>query len=404
VVVALSDALDLVGVEDMAHGKRVGIMGACFARALGMAERDVGFMFDVGMLHDIGVSSTRAHRHLADTFDMPDFQQHCLIGHALLSEFAPLATMALPVRYHHTPWDELQTLGLEPAVAMQANIVHLADRVDALATKSKAEGHILRRSDAIRAKIATLSGTRFAPALVDAFMRESQAESFWLQLDPRGIEAALVFRLEEQLPYRASMDELRQLALIFSRIVDAKSRFTSEHSSGVGSLARYLGERMGVSTENCQKMEIAGLLHDIGKLRIPDEILEKPGPLDPEEAAIMRTHSYETYLILQTIRGFEEINQWAASHHEQPNHGGYPFRVDGNTLPLEARILRVADIFQALAQARPYRPGMDSAAVQEILQRMAREKSLDPKVVEVVFSDLPAALRAALPADTAVQG
>ena len=109
--------------------------------------------------------------------------------------------------------------------------------------------------------------------------------------------------------------------------MDAKSPFTAEHSVGVSRLARFLAERLGVSIENCEKLEIAGLLHDLGKLRVPDEILEKPGRLDKRERKIINTHSYETFQILRNIRGFEEITRWAAYHHEEPDGSGYPFHL-----------------------------------------------------------------------------
>ena len=97
------------------------------------------------------------------------------------------------------------------------------------------------------------------------------------------------------------------MAEMFSRIVDAKSPFTAEHSLGVARLARFMAERLGVDAINCDKIEIAGLLHDLGKLRVPDEILDKPRGLDERERKIMNAHSFETFQILRHIKGFEEI-------------------------------------------------------------------------------------------------
>ena len=94
VIYALSDALDLVGVDDVAHGKRVGIMAA---------ECDMSFLFDLGMLHDIGVSSTRTHSHLVGKFDWDGSQVHCEVGYALLKSFEPFRRMALPVPRSTTP-------------------------------------------------------------------------------------------------------------------------------------------------------------------------------------------------------------------------------------------------------------------------------------------------------------
>ena len=113
VIYALSDALDLVGIDDIAHGKRVGIMAAECAQAQGLAHEETAFLFDLGLLHDIGVSSTVTHSHLVSEFDWESSQGHCEVGYALLSDFAPLAKMALPIKYHHTHWEHLLAQGID---------------------------------------------------------------------------------------------------------------------------------------------------------------------------------------------------------------------------------------------------------------------------------------------------
>lgn len=138
-VFALSDALDLVGVDDVAHGKKVGIMSAMSAmcaQALGWGSQEQAGMFDLAMLHDIGVSSTQTHQHLLREFDWPDAHIHAELGYALLRDFAPLAHLAVPIRYRHTRWDQLQNKTahlLNERQALQANLIYLTDRVDTFA-------------------------------------------------------------------------------------------------------------------------------------------------------------------------------------------------------------------------------------------------------------------------------
>ncbi len=397
VIYALSDALDLVGVDDVAHGKRVGLMAAECGRVLGLAEGEVGFLFDVGMLHDIGVSSTRIHHHLVAQFDWDGSQVHCQVGHALLKGFAPFAGMALPVRYHHTRWDQLPHAVLDAPVLRTANLIYLVDRVDALAAPHYADNSLLMFADDIRARIAEHAGTFFSPELVELFLDASHTEAFWLDLEPRSIQARMVESLATARDYPANTDELKHLAGIFARIVDAKSPFTAEHSLGVARLARHLAERLGVSPDNCDKLEIAGMLHDLGKLRIPDEILDKLGRLDAAERKIINTHSYETFQILRNIHGFEEITRWAAYHHEEPDGSGYPFHLKADAMPLEARILRVADIFQAMVQIRPYRQGLSDAEVTTFMRDLSAAGRVDADVVKVLPAELPGARHAACP-------
>lgn len=395
VIYALSDALDLVGIDDLAHGKRVGIMAAQCAQQMGLATRETALLFDLGLVHDIGVSSTVTHHHLVAEFDWESSQGHCAVGHALLCDFAPLAALALPVKYHHTRWPALLEQGVDREVARRANLIYLVDRVDAMAAPHYADGSLLLHVPRIREQLAAHANSYFSPELVDGFLGASRAEAFWLNLEARGIQAYLADMLAQGEPYVASVPELKQLATIFSRIVDAKSPFTAQHSLGVARLARFLAERLGIAADNCDKIEIAGLLHDIGKLRVADEILDKPGRLDERERALMNAHSFETFQILRLIPGFEEIARWAAYHHEQPDGDGYPFHLPGETLALEARILRVADIFQAMVQDRPYRAGLSGDAVSEFMQGLCARGDVDAKIVAVALADLPAALAAA---------
>lgn len=387
VIYALSDALDLVGIDDVAHGKRVGIMAAECGKTLGLEERAFNFLFDLGMLHDIGVSSTRTHGHLVSEFDWDGSQAHAILGAELLTGFAPLAAMAEPIRYHHTRWDMLNTLALATEIKQQANLIFLVDRVDALAASHYAGNTLLQHVTGIRHTIEGYRGSYFAPELVDAFLESSRRESFWLLLEPRSIQAYLQDVLKHGDHGRASLDDLRKLAEIFSRIVDAKSPFTSAHSLGVARLARLLGERFNLPRERCDMIEIAGLLHDLGKLRVPDEILDKPGKLDSDERSVINSHSFETFQILRNIDGFEEIAPWAAYHHEEPDGNGYPFHLNGAELPLEARILRVADIFQAMVQNRPYRQGMSAAEAMNFMHELEAQGRVEPAILSMMAID-----------------
>lgn len=395
VVYALSDALDLVGVDDVAHGKRVGVMAAECARTMGLPPHEVQSVFDLGLLHDIGVSSTAVHQHLVEEFDWAGSQRHTIVGHEMLKDFRPLAHMALPIRYHHTRWDRMLAEGVDADVCRQANLTLLVDRVDVIAAPHYASRTVLQHRDAIRREIEARSGSYFDPELVQAFLKVSAHEAFWLNLEPSALAGYLADMLESDRAIAASRSEMLGLARIFSYIVDAKSPFTAAHSQGVARVARRIAERMGLSAARCYDLEIASLLHDLGKLRVPDEILDKPGQLDDNERLVMNTHSFETMQILRKIRGFEEIASWAADHHEAPGGVGYPYGLDGAALPLEARILRVSDIFQAMVQDRPYRKGFTPEAVAEFMRKQQERGAVDREVSALLLSNLDEMLAAA---------
>ncbi|HRE15043.1 MAG TPA: HD domain-containing protein [Usitatibacteraceae bacterium] len=402
VTCALAEALDLVGVDDLAHGKRVAIMAVEIGRRLGLPDDELDYLFDLGLLHDIGVSSTAMHRHLVESFDWAGAQGHADIGYERLAAFAPLAHFAMPVRYHHARWDEMAGAGLDCELVRRANLILLADRVDAFCAQLGAGEPLLAHADEIREAIREHSGTWFSPALVRAFLERAAAEDFWLMLEPAGVAAMLAHRASLAKPCWITLDEMRQLAHLFARIVDAKSPFTAQHSHGVARLSRLLAERLGLPPARCDLVEMAGLLHDVGKLRVPDEILDKPGPLTPAERAVVNAHSYETWRILRPIEGFAEVANWAAWHHEEPDGSGYPFHLKAGDLPLEARILRVADIFQALVQDRPYRRGLDPADAIGLLKGMAARGSVDPTVLEALVAEPKEPVQAARPGLRAV--
>ena len=394
-VYTLSDALDLVGVNDRFHGKRVAVMAATVGEELGWSRPDLEMIFFGGLLHDSGVSSTRVHKQLVTELDWSGAQDHCERGETLLSNFSPLTHLAPLVRYHHTHWEDLiQQLDLPERVALLSNLIYLVDRVDALASTHYGQDVLLVRNK-IRGTIGRYRENFFAPELVEAFLAVSHKEAFWLNLEPQHVKESTLAWMPQPSMRELESADVRQLARIFAIIVDAKSPFTAEHSIGVAQLSRWLAESAQLSPNTCDQMEIAGMLHDIGKLMVPDEILEKPGELELPEVAVIRQHSYETYQILKQIRGFEEIAGWAAYHHEALNGRGYPFHLGEDELSLEARIVAASDVFQAMAQNRPYRPSLSAKKILRKMNYRVHVGRLDENVVGLVANHLDDAYQAA---------
>lgn len=398
-ICCLTEALNLVGVDERQHGERVACMATQAARVLGWSPDRQSDLFHASLLHDCGVSSTRVHTKLVTELDWEGSERHCRIGAAYLTSFRPLAHLARVIRWHHTHWDALAGKhDVDEDTAWMSNLIYLVDRADALLAQYRAGGDAAPY-ERIRAKLATLSGQFFAPELVEAFLACSRGEAFWLALDPLDV-ADYVSHFDN--PGQPRIDEgrdLHDLARIFAHIVDAKSPYTYEHSRGVARLAARLAGRAGLPEARVRQIEIAGLLHDLGKLGVPDEILESTAPLDQHSRAIMHRHSYDTYRILNRIHGLEEIASWAGCHHETLIGDGYPFQYGAGQLGREARIIAVADVFQALAQDRPYRAGMKPDEVLRVLAAMRDEGKLDGEVVALVAGDLAACYDAALPKD-----
>jgi HD-GYP domain-containing protein (c-di-GMP phosphodiesterase class II) len=394
-VYSLSDALDLVGVDEVHHGKRVAYMAVEICRGLELNAQAMDDLYHAAMLHDCGVSSTSVHRKLVSELDWEGAGAHCERGFDLLRACPPLQHLAMMVLHHHTHWDQLQTLGLDELTALQTNAIYLADRVDALLAQHR-DQLVLAAVEEVRNTISSLTGDYFCPRLVEAFMGASGNEAFWLTLETERMSEYHSGWLLRGVRERLNFDAFRSIADIFSSIVDAKSSFTAEHSRGVARLARWLGKAAGLSEKSCQMLEVAGLLHDLGKLRVPDHLLDKRGELTAGEFLVMEQHSFDTYVILGRIRGLEEVAQWAGSHHERPNGTGYPFHQHGEALGLEPRIITVADVFQALAQNRPYRKALELDEIVAILSDMADREQVDSKIIGYIKADPRAAWEAAM--------
>jgi HD-GYP domain-containing protein (c-di-GMP phosphodiesterase class II) len=406
VVLALSDALDLVGTQVVQHGKRVAFMAASCGRSLGLEGEDAGDLLLAAVLHDCGVSSSRLHRRLlAEDLGFEEARDHAAAGARLLSRFRPLARVAEVVRLHHTPWDEPERNEADERTALLSNVVFLCDRVDALLQGRRGDDPLLQ-VDEIRRWVFARSGSSFSEVAVGAFLDASAAEAFWLTLEPHHLERALRDEMGTARHRTVPAPALLDLALLFAEIVDGKSPFTAAHSTAVARLAALLGRLAGLDDETCAQLRIAGLLHDLGKLRVPDEVLEKAAPLDEGEFAAIERHAFETFQILSRVEPLREIAAWAGYHHESLSGKGYPFRRRADQIPLPARLLAIADVFQALAQDRPYRGPLGATAILAHLRRFVGSGKLDPHGVDLVAEHLDACFEAATldAADAAAPG
>lgn len=177
------------------------------------------------------------------------------------------------------------------------------------------------------------------------------------------------------------------LAKFYSEIIDYRSKFTSTHSLGVAKTARLLAGHLGWSQPESDEIELAGYLHDLGKLAIPSDILNKKGKLTNSQFNIIKSHAYHTFQALAPIKSFKRSNQWASYHHEHLDGSGYPFGLGGKDLDEGSRIMAVADKFTALTEDRPYRPGLDRKKVSSILLELAHLNKIEKNLVDIILKD-----------------
>lgn len=379
-VMSLSTAADLVSPAVANHGKRVAYIALCLARQLNLPAHELHDLALSGALHDIGALGLQERLDLLQ-FDIDDPGDHAERGYLFLSRSRLLGGTALTIRYHHQPWnDGAGTMVNGVAVPFASHILHLADRVD---VSMQRHVHPLSQAAIVVKKIEAGRGLMFVPEIADALCAIAQRESFWLDIASPAIDRVLD-RMVSNLHTLLSVDDLLDLAQLFSHIVDFKSPFTSTHSAGVAASAEALAQLVGFTPLLLKQMRIAGFLHDLGKLAVPGEILEKPELLTRTEFDIIRSHTYYTRRILENIPALNLITEWASSHHERLDGGGYPDHANAETLQLGARIVSVADVFTALAEDRPYRPGMQREQLLDIMHSMVGERKLDHALVDLL--------------------
>ncbi len=183
-------------------------------------------------------------------------------------------------------------------------------------------------------------------------------------------------RLVEQLK-RTSFEAVRALV----NAIDQKDNYTYGHSERVGFLAKITGQYMGMPARHLQELEWAGLLHDVGKIGIPEHVLNKPGRLSDEEFALIKEHPSRSFEVLRPVASLEPVLDAVLYHHENPDGSGYPCGLKGDEIPLMARIIHVVDVFDALTSTRSYRQAYNVDRAIEILRKDAGTK-LDAQIVD----------------------
>lgn len=388
VTYALSEALDYVGVDDTMHGKRVAFMAAEVAKQLQWSPDRIDAIIMAGMLHDCGVSSTDVHSHLVNELDWGNSQAHCVRGAMLLHKTKLYQPFEHVIRYHHTHWDHFPETVLEQDKDA-ANLIYLVDRLDALRAQLGDQSNQQRQQ--ILQTLTRHSGSMFCPVFVQALCELGEVDYFWFTLESEPLSYYLAEWIalgqEEDFSYQL----LKNIAIMFAHIVDAKSEFTSEHTYGVASLARFIAELYGLDEEGQNKVELAAFFHDLGKLRVSDSILQKNGPLTEKERFQMNRHGFDSSIILRKIKGFQEIARIASLHHETLDGKGYPYHLTEKDIPMEARMVTTADVFQALVQTRPYRSGLSAEDALAIIHKMTEEHKLDNRLVQLLRDNLPEA-------------
>ena len=189
-----------------------------------------------------------------------------------------------------------------------------------------------------------------------------------------------LFRHKEQL--------LTDMVKALVNAIEAKDEYTRGHSERVALFALRLGRELGHDEEACERIYLTGMLHDVGKIAIEDAILRKPGKLNDDEFAEIKTHPDSGWAILHGLEHLRYVLPGVMHHHEKYDGSGYPDGLVGAAIPFDARILAVCDAYDAITSDRPYRKGMTQEKAESIL-RGAAGSHWDPEIIDVFFRIMP---------------
>ena len=394
---ALSFALDKVETEllgiDTGHGKRVAYLALLMGQEAGYREEELRDFTGCCLLHDNALTeyiheeisnSPMSQRLSVKLSDIAEGKRSKMNhGHSVIGEqnirLLPFRTdVKNIILFHHENADGSGPLGVPASeTTLKSQILRLADHIDMakqLETMTNTEWEELRKW------VQGKTGTRFSGEAVELFLKAVDYEKI-AYLQDNGVLSCLREALpEEVLDY--SDEEIRNIAGLFAKIVDYKSEFTQNHSRGVAQKAEIMAHYYGFDDEKAIRYYFAGAMHDIGKLIVSNDILEKQGKLTDDEFAEMKNHADATHYILSQIKGISDIAEWAANHHEKLNGTGYPRGLTADEISFEDRLMACIDIYQALTEKRPYKDGMSHEETISLLLDMAHRDELDERIVQ----------------------
>lgn len=281
------------------------------------------------------------------------------------------------ILYHHENAMGTGPLGkYDYEVPEMAQIIHIADMMDVLFDLKKlSEDEFIDAID----KIKKLSGKLFSKKMVDTLVASFTYNEL-KSLQTEGVIPYLKRNLKSEV-YDYNEKEIKDLCLFFAKIVDFKSSTTKNHSLGVAKKCEIMAKYYGFDSDKRLRFYFAGAFHDIGKLIIHNDILEKPGKLTTTEFEHIKNHAKATELILGQIDGIEDITRWAARHHEKLDGSGYNNKLDAKDLSFEDRLLACIDIYQALTEKRSYKDEFIHDDSIKIMKEMANNGKIDMNIV-----------------------
>ena len=384
IVKALSLTMDLVEQATHQHAQRVAGIAFNLGRKVGLTNTYLRDVYYAGLLHDIGQIGTPdsilRKKGALTLREKAAIYGHPHVGFEIVREIPTLDSAAHVIRWHHERWDGTgYPDGLRwEGIPNGAQLLTASDTLDALLSP-RPWRPALPPAEAI-AEMRKFSGIQFHPSHVELIVT---------LVDERGVDKigdlddSARKILKDETEHNSQFKRLtggRILGIfdLFSRIIDARHKYTRGHSRRVANLVREIGKELGFDDEQLFKLEITGLLHEAGKVAVSSAIVDKAGKLTEDEREIMNEYPLASEKIVSSIRSLEDLGGVVRHQHERFDGSGYPDGLSGEEIPIFSRIIAVADTYDAMASHRAYRKALPLERIIKEMQKDFGSGRLDP--------------------------
>jgi len=378
-VKTISTALDIVESNllgcSVNHGKRISTLCAAMGRHLGLDEDEISAITTCAMFHDNALTEYILSERPGPGQEI-NLILHCRYGQRNVGTLPLRADSSDYILHHHEQPDGKGPFKKKDGeFSLGAELIAIADMVDV-------DFHLqtipTNRLSVVRKSIRDLAGTRYSKRAAEAMLSILDEDMLLSLRDDVITETA-----EKAIPvWNISIYDTTSIAAFTARIVNYKSTYTKEHSTKSADIVWNMCAHYNLNPEMRAQIYLASSLHDLGKLQVPTEILEKIGTLTPDEFEIVKDHAKHTNELLSKIPGFDNISEWAASHHEKLDGSGYPFGKRAEDLDFPSRLIAVSDIYEAVGAKRPYHESRSHAETMIIMNDMAERGLIDKDIVK----------------------
>uniref|UniRef100_UPI0037534BDC HD-GYP domain-containing protein n=1 Tax=Robinsoniella sp. TaxID=2496533 RepID=UPI0037534BDC len=360
------------------HGIRVAYITLKMLEAEGCSDRkSIRDLCFLTMVHDVGAYKTEEINNMVQ-FETGNVWNHSIYGYLFLKYLSPFSELAPVILYHHTDCDKLAGIsGLQRDLLKWAQMVNLSDRVDVCIQTGEGVNII--------EYLERFSDRKFSSEVIDLFKKAEKRDQILEKLGDSANQRKISKEVFEALGNPSfSRKEIETYLKMVVYAIDFRSPFTVIHTITTTSISQELARLMGMQEIEITQIYYGALLHDLGKIGIPVEILEYPGKLSPQAMKIMKTHVDITEEIMN---GEMEpvIANIALRHHEKIDGSGYPRGLKGEVLTPSERIVAIADIVSALNGRRSYKDAFGKEKIVGILTEMKEDGLLCEKTVDVMI-------------------